>query len=251
MSLRDLFTRKKKADDTQSHGSSVGQFPTYEDAISDEVFDQSEAAVKIEQDEVENWEYLLFAQCLQDNYRFLGKFKAQSSSNPFVQAIGSDSEGRPYLQYHSFIIASLNNELQRSVSKMQMLNDQFTEAVGAPGETGDPDAIKEVAIRFMDIYIICLAFYNDFFTVQAPSGLEKVHQGTKQIIIDVLAAYERFYQDMADNIRKSVANPDGGYTSPVFNCDLTTIASVTSDLQELGTRNPELLRNARLHRLSF
>ena len=251
MSLRDLFSRKKKADETQYHPSSVGLFPTYEDAISDEVFKQSDAATKIEKDEEEDWEYLLFAQCLQDNYRYLGQFKTQNKSNPFVQAIGSDSEGSSYLQYHSFIIDSLNAELQRSVSKMQMLNDQFMEAVGAPGESGDPEAIKEVAIRFMDIYILFLAYYNDFCTVEDPPGLKKIHQGTKQIIVDMLKSFENYYQDMADNLRKVVANPDDGFTTPVFNCVLSTADSVTADFQQIGTKNPELLQNAKLHRLSF
>ena len=93
MGLKDLFSKKKKQDPVPDSQPTTGQFPTYEDAIDDDVFVQSDKAKKIEQEEKENWEYHLFTASLLDNLNTLKPLKRQYRENPFVERIGTDSDG--------------------------------------------------------------------------------------------------------------------------------------------------------------
>ena len=77
MGLKDLFSKKKKQDPVPDSLPTTGQFPTYEDAIDDDVFVQSDKAKKIEQEEKEDWEYHLFTSSLLDNLNILKQFKKQ------------------------------------------------------------------------------------------------------------------------------------------------------------------------------
>ena len=250
MGWKDLFSKKKPepAADTQPV---TGQFPTYEDAVDDDIFVQSAAAARIEREEKDDWEYLLFAESLTDNLNILRQFKKQNRENPFVRAIGNDSEGSSYLQFTNNLIGTLSIALERATSKIAMCGDQFEEAIGAPGESGDADAIKEVAMRFMDPYISFLAAYNDICTIREPEGLEKLHAGEKRVFEDLLSSFERYYEDLAGGLKKWLADPDAGYTPARLDCDLKSAGEVTKELQRVNAANPELLQSAKIHRIAF
>ena len=106
MGLKDLFSKKKKQDPVPDSLPTTGQFPTYEDAIDDDVFVQSDKAKKIEQEEKEDWEYHLFTASLLDNLNTLKPLKKQYRENPFVERIGTDSDGSSYLQFTSNLIGT-------------------------------------------------------------------------------------------------------------------------------------------------
>ena len=251
MGLKDLFSKKKKQDPVPDSQPTTGQFPTYEDAIDDDVFVQSDKAKKIEQEEKENWEYHLFTASLLDNLNTLKPLKRQYRENPFVERIGTDSDGSSYLQFTSNLIGTLGVEVDRAASKIALCSDQFMDAIGAPGESGDPDEIKEVAIRFMDPYIRFLASYNDICMIRAPKGLEKLYHGEKRIFEDLMESFEKYYEDMAGNIEKWVANPDNDFVSPMLNCDLKSAAAVTEKLKRLNASDPELLQSAKIQRVVY
>ena len=210
MGLRDLFKKKQKAEPVKQSAPSddAGAFPTYEDAIDDEMFVQSKKAQKIADEEPFGWEYLLFAQSIKDCHQFLRQFRQQDSNNPYVERIGDDSEGASYLDYIQGMISNIDLETDRLNSKFSILLRQYNEAMGDEGEDGDADAIAEVAIRFMDPYIRYLGFYNDICTVKAPAGLEELHSLIEKMVESLLICCERLYDDIYNKWTYLVAHPD-------------------------------------------
>ena len=69
------------------------EIPTYSDAIEEEMFVPTSKMEEIANQQPFGWEYLLFAQALKDDSSFLRKYRNQTPDNPFVKAIGNDSEG--------------------------------------------------------------------------------------------------------------------------------------------------------------
>lgn len=210
MALKDWFSKKKKVDPVESAppAAYAGRFPTYEDAIEDEMFVQSKKALKISNEKPFGWEYLLFAQSIKDCYEYLKQFRQQNEGNPFVKRIGNDSEGSRYLDYFQGLLSNFDLETERFNSKLAIVLRQYNEAMGDDGEDGDEDAIPEVAIRFMDPYISYLGFYNDICTVKAPSGLEELHALLKQMADSLLKCCEKLYEDIYSKYTYVVAHPE-------------------------------------------
>ena len=125
--------------DNQDGTSAVGTFPTYVDAIEDDMFVCSKRAKEIVDQQPFAWEYLLFAQALQDDMEYLSAFRKQTSDNPFVKKIGMDSEGEPYIQYLGSMLSNIFLETERFSSKFGIYTRRFNEALGEPGEDGDAD----------------------------------------------------------------------------------------------------------------
>ena len=213
MGLKDFFRKKKKAEPVKpateaAPSNDAGAFPTYEDAIDDDMFIQSSKAQEIADNEPFGWEYLLFAQSVKDCYTFLRQFRQQTDNNPYVERIGNDSEGASYPEYISGMISNLDLETERFNSKFAIIIRQYTEAMGAEGEDGDADAIAEVAIRFMDPYIGYLGFYNDIRTVEPPSGLSELHSLIIKMVECLLESCEKLYDDIYQKWTYLVAHPD-------------------------------------------
>ena len=66
-----------------------------------------------------------------------------------------------------------------------------------------------------------------------------------------MESFEKYYEDMAGNIEKWVANPDNDFVSPMLNCDLKSAAAVTEKLKRLNASDPELLQSAKIQRVVY
>ena len=111
--------------------------PTYSDAIEEEMFVPTSKMEEIANQQPFGWEYLLFAQALKDDSSFLRKYRNQTPDNPFVKAIGNDSEGEKYTEYLRSMLAQTLLETSRLESKFSLYLSHLDEAMGAEGEDGD------------------------------------------------------------------------------------------------------------------
>ena len=238
--------------DNQDGTSAVGTFPTYVDAIEDDMLICSARAKEIVDQQPFAWEYLLFAQALQDDMKYLSAFRRQTSDNPFVKKIGMDSEGEPYIQYLGSMLSNILLETERFSSKFGIYTRRFNEALGEPGEDGDADELLETAANFMDPYIVYLAFYNDLCTMYSPSGAEKVHDGMKKYLESLLNSMESFYNSICRRIHWMVENPEEAEKEGFnLNFDLKVDENIVQELHENMDKYADGLREARIHRISF
>ena len=236
----------------QDVSAGVGDFPTYTDAIDDEMFVCSPQAREIIDQEPFSWEYVLFAQSIEDDLRFLSAFRKQTRDNPFVRKIGTDSEGEPYIRYLGSMLANVLLETERFTSKFAIYGRQFNEALGEPGEDGDADALMETAVHFMEPYIAYLSFYNDLCTIRSPEGAEGVHSGMKQVLESLLDSLEGFYNGLSGKIRWMVAHPEQAEAEG-FNLTIALKAdeNAVRRLHESMKQCADTLAEARISRIRF
>ena len=201
MGLFDFF---KKKDSTAAPAPTPlpdpESFPSYENSVDDTDFVLSQAARKIWDDNRPRRECGFLAQCLTDNRKYLDQFLVQSAQNPFVQNIGTDSEGVRFLALISAHVTQIGNFLDLVPSQMNLCLSQIMDAIGEASDTGETDALEQLAIDFMDPYIRLVAVYNDIATMESPAGSEEVLRCMKKAVkemMDICAQiYDRICSEM-------------------------------------------------------
>lgn len=226
----------------------IGIIPTYSDAIDDEMFIPTPKMKQIASQEPFGWEHLLFGQSLKDNSTFLQKFRSQTPDNPFVKAIGNDSEGDDYADYLKRMLAQILLETHRFESKFSIYLSHLEEAMGAPGEDGDADELMAVAIEFMEPYITYLAFYNDLCTIQSPSKAEEIHTAMKYLLEGLLNCFEDFYNSTYENVLYAVAHPENAGEVSLGNIKLSIDEKKAAYIKTTLEKNPDTLSGVTIHR---
>ena len=216
-------------------------FPTYEDAIRDIFFITSGKAQQIIDTNPADWETILFSQLLQDFSYQLVKLKKQTATNPFVKAIGSDSEGRPLLY---FIVAFADN-LSTGIEKAGKATDASLRKVNRV-LTGARrwDEIRELAIGMMEPYRIFLSLFNDLSLIEMPEQYTIVYSELRKVLKSLLSDCDAFYYELSEELN---ASGKGGINSTPLT-KLKLHGFYTKKISDTVLENAENLRDCKVKR---
>ncbi len=194
MGLFDFFKKKERtAAPAPTPVPDPESFPSYENSVEDTDFVLSQAARKIWNDNRPRRECGFFAQCLTDNRKYLDRFLVQSAQNPFVQNIGTDSEGVRFLALINAHVTQMISFLDLVPSQINLCLNQIMDAIDEASDTEETDALEQLAIDFMDPYIRLLAVYNDIATLEAPAGSAEILRCLKKAIQELMEVCVKIY----------------------------------------------------------
>ena len=214
-------------------------FPTYENAVRDSFFTLSPEARRLASSRPARWERLLFAQELQDFSYQLGKLKKQTPDNPYVQAIGTESQGRPLLYY----FVALADNLSRGIERAGKAADEALPNVGrALSARNGEEAIRRTAVALTEPFRIFLGLYNDISLVEIPEEYGIVCSEYRKALKSLLSDCELFYYELAEEIGR------GADSQP--KTKLRLHAFHTKKISDAVVKNADRLRECGLVRKS-
>jgi hypothetical protein len=149
------------------------------------------------------WEYLLFSEALFREIEACADLKRDWSYN---LALGASV---PMTAKNLFAyVQQKNTEASRLFTLFNTLFDQaLTSAVGAPGQSGNPDSILYVASRAGTIYRAALEWKLEFLRVAVDDALVPLRSIAACLCDNAVMEVEAFASDLSNKLSDALAAP--------------------------------------------
>jgi Domain of unknown function (DUF4062) len=171
------------------------------------------------------WEYLLFAEVLQDELKALGDVKRDWLYN-FAIGLGSCLKPSRLLEWFQ----DKTSEASRITDSIASITNQaLAVALGPPGVSGDPEAIVYAATRLAAAYRNALEWKLDFERIAVPNELERLRSLAGGLCNNLVKEIEEFSQTTKKSITEALASVRKGLGAEVC----ITLKLTCPDLAEL------------------
>ena len=168
-------------------------FPVYSQAVKNSFYEISNEAQSISKRLQPGWEYELLRQEVNDFSYQLGKLKKQTLDNPFVSAIGKESNGRNLLFYIVAMADNLSDGISHAQNVASTCLKNLDSNLNLAKRRKDPNIVRDEAVKLMEPYCIFLGMYNDLMLIEQPQDYKVIFSEYKKILKSMLSDCEMFY----------------------------------------------------------
>lgn len=222
-------------------------FPVYSNVIQDSFFEVSEEARSIFVRKSPGWEHALLRQEVKDFSYQLGKLKKQTPINPFVSAIGNESNGRNMLFYIVAFVNALSDGITSAQNIASSCVKNLNSQLAVAKRSNNPDVVKKEAIKLMKPYCIFLGMLNDLMTIEQPADFRLVFSELKKPLKSLLSDCEMFYF----YIYSPKKDPTGTESINYLDVSLELHGFYTKKISDSVLGNREKLNQSKIKRMTF
>lgn len=185
------------------------------------------AALRLAIEKPRGWEWLLFAQILQD--------KIQSFSSKRLDVELGVSLGEPVVLNEIHEVASWVSSrfgwISRTITQLaKALNTGFVKAVGEPGEPGDIKRIIHLASRVAEGYEQLLDWKLQFLRVSVDEDFERLIRIASEYSTNAIEEMEEFSSNLYSTLEGHLANAHTYEEGTVITLELTLTAPENEEL---------------------
>ncbi|MGA2588182.1 MAG: DUF4062 domain-containing protein [Candidatus Aminicenantales bacterium] len=203
--------------------------------LSDALADLSGAALMIAVQKLFAWEYILFSQVLLDEVSKLASVKKDLE---YGLVLGRAVRLTEFHLVVDWVQGKLGELGAFAKSANKLVNTALPEALGAPGEPGDPDAIVYVARRLGEVYRRILEWTAEFKRTQVKEEFIHLLEIIARASANMIQEIETFSIDLRRRIGETVRRYEE--TKAPQSLEMT----LTLTCPDLGDLGPELRRLA-------
>ena len=191
-------------------------------------------ALRILLEKPKGWEYLLFAQILNDEISALYQKRLDVELGI---SFGQTFQLKERLDVTSWVSETLFAMVNTTSQIERAINDGLIRAVGEPGEPGDAQRIYHLAKRVADAYEQLLDWKLKFYRVSTPDPFKRIIELTSNIPNNALNEIESFskslYGTLQDHINNSASYPAGTVINVTLKLTIPPADELHAEVQRL------------------
>lgn len=183
-------------------------------------------ALRILMEKPKGWEYLLFAQVLNDEMAALHQKRLDVE---LKISFGDTYQFDDVFQLASWVSEKFSVIRNIAIQIERAMNDGIVKAVGEPGESGDPERIYHLAKRIADGYEQILDWKLQFYRVSTDDNFNKIIELTSNMSSNALIEIETFSRSLYETLQKYFEESSSYAPGTVVNITLTLTVPPTDE----------------------